>query len=236
MQQNNSFWPTHCCMWLNSCDNLWLFSRDAGHCLLLLFILHVSVCDAVKVLSYVWSWFFSLALAVSLLSIQYIMCMLVCCTFIGNTVFTLWLNKGLGQLHIVRSAYGCMHHLKLLLCHGSKVHHPHMMEATVDSTGIIKGSLGVSLFFIDLCWWVFDVLWLSSSYYKLIEIILIVGIRPLVILLNSNLARLGNPSIPGVDLIFNRTRFISLFSFMHSFTAHFINVMHYSTCPLLWWW
>ena len=50
--------------------------------------------------------------------------------------------------------------------------------------------------------------------------------------LNNSAAGQGGPGPNGVDLICNKSTLVS----KHFFNIHVMNLMHASTCPLLWWW
>ena len=53
---------------------------------------------------------------------------------------------------------------------------------------------------------------------------------------NNNVAGLGKPGLIGVELSCNRARYVSVLVLKHCLSIHFMNLMHASTCPLLWWW
>ena len=69
----------------------------------------------------------------------------------------------------------------------------------------------------------------------LIGVLLAFGIRHLIGLLNGSITGLSNPSPIGVDLMYNKAKFMSLFIFMHFIIVYLMNFMHSSTCPLPRW-
>ena len=54
-------------------------------------------------------------------------------------------------------------------------------------------------------------------------------------LLNISVAGLGNPWPNGVVWICSRAMFMSLPELVHFLNVHLTNLIHTSTCPLIWW-
>ena len=65
---------------------------------------------------------------------------------------------------------------------------------------------------------------------------LIIGMMPLIEWLNNSFAGLCNPGPCRIDLICDKAICISDLISIHFVIVSFINLMHASTCPLLWWW
>ena len=107
--------------------------------------------------------------------------------------------------------------------------------ATVDPMGRETRFLKVSLFCLFLHCLSTNALWCSSSLSVPIGG-LFFGIMPLTGWLDNNVAGLQRPCLSSVVLICSRAMCMSFLELTHFIIVHFINLMHASTCPLLWLW
>ena len=65
--------------------------------------------------------------------------------------------------------------------------------------------------------------------------LLIINIMSPIGQLNNIVTSLGSPGLSGVICICNRPMCGSSLVSKHFFSMHFTNIIHVSTCPLLWW-
>ena len=79
-------------------------------------------------------------------------------------------------------------------------------------------------------------LYYSSSSLMFISFLPIYSNSTLTGLLNSIIAALDNPVLTSVDLIWIKSKWTSLLVCLHVLMVWLTNIMHASTCWLLWWW
>ena len=115
--------------------------------------------------------------------------------------------------------------------HGPQSSH---WTTTADPTGIDENIGEASLLF--LCCLSSSLLWWSSSQSCPIGLQSRIGMMPQTCLLNMSVARFGKPWLSGVVWICSRAIFMSSPESAHLLNVCFINLIHASTCPLLWWW